>query len=285
MDPVSMFVGSVVSCAVTELIKVVMQSTQAAVKCKTECKKLHEELDVIKPDVESIEKRLAALRQANYSDAHDDLQMVEAWLARLKNAIEAAKVDVYRCNSGRFSLDQHKLSVRLTSQYNTITNLGNQRVQLFLQLGSRMHGRAQVSSQVPSHGTQHPPQNWFENPGDSVLRRMADERNDALRREEIFRQSMSPGSSVHSSGWGYEFGGYDSSESSSHGGYRSEADSSGHGWDRPRAHRLRHETPRRDVFLQGEEQGEADRQLLRRHTMAGMASAFGHEPVPTNWKY
>jgi hypothetical protein len=58
-------------CGVTELIKVVIKCSQAAVRCKSECKKLQQELVIIVPDVERIEKRLAVLREANRGDAHE----------------------------------------------------------------------------------------------------------------------------------------------------------------------------------------------------------------------
>ena len=262
----SFFVGTIASCVVTELIKVVIKCTQAAVRCKSECKKLQKELVIIVPDVERIEKRLAALREANRGDAHEDVQMVDDWLRRLKDAIDGAKADVYRCNSGRFSLDQHKLSVRLASQYNVIMSLAQQRQSLFLALRNLMP--------VPMS---HPPQNWCDSPGASVLRRMADERNNALCREELHRQSMNAASSLYN-GWGYGSGGYESNESSSHGGYRSEADSSGHGADSPGAYPLRQRTQQGDNILL--QQAEAERaQLLR------LASAFGHDPEPAKWKF
>jgi hypothetical protein len=270
----SFFVGTIASCVVTELIKVVIKCSQAAVRCKSECKKLQQELVIIVPDVERIEKRLAAVREANRGDAHEDVQMVADWLRRLKDAIDGAKADVYRCNSGRFSLDQHKLSVRLASQYNVIMNLAHQRQSLFLQLRNLMP--------VPPQGMSHPPQNWCESPGASVLRRMTEERTDALWREEVHRQSMNAASSLHN-GWGYGSGGHESNESSSHGGYRSEADSSGHGGDSPGTYPLRQRTQQGDNILLQQAEGERA-QLLRRHPLA---SAYGHDPEPAydKWKY
>jgi hypothetical protein len=69
---------------------------------------------------------------------------------------------------------------------------------------------------VPPQGMSHPPLNWYEALSAPVLRRMANERNDALCREELHRQSMNATStsSLHNGYLGYE-----SNEGSSHGGY------------------------------------------------------------------
>lgn len=272
---------------VTELIKAVINCSRVAVKCKSECRKLHHELVLIKPDVEKIEKRVATLRNSIPRDAHEDLQMVDDWLRRLKEAIESAQTDVHRCNSGRFSLDQHKLSVRLTNSYNTITNLAQQRQTLFLHLRTLMH--------VPSPGAFHPPQSWHETPGESVLRRMADERNDALRREDFHRHTINACSSLHyacghggGTDWSGHGGGTDSSghgggtDSSGHGGG---TDSSGHGMDYSGSLHFQQVSPQSDVIFQEQHrQDEAECEFTRRRTMA---TAYGHdhEPAYDKWKY
>jgi hypothetical protein len=53
----------------------------------------------------------------------EDVQMMDDWLRRLKDAINGAKADVHRCNRGRFRRDKRKLSVRLALQYNVIMDL------------------------------------------------------------------------------------------------------------------------------------------------------------------
>lgn len=177
-------VSTLASCAVTELIRKVITCLHSAKRCKSECMKLEKELKIIEPDVEKIEKRLGFLQGACNGHHCEDLKMVKDWLGRLKDAIQLANIEVRKCNSGSRLLNfDSKLSKRITSMYENITKAADNRLGYFLQLNSLF---------IPEETRPDP---WYKSPGEAILLRMTEERNESLRREDLTRLSMSSSSS------------------------------------------------------------------------------------------
>jgi predicted RNase H-like nuclease (RuvC/YqgF family) len=97
----ALVVSTVAQCALTELIRVLIETSRSVRKCKSECGKLEKELEEIKPDVERLERRLWDLQRRACNTGQEDIKMVEEWLERLKRAIDLDKIEVHRCNSSR----------------------------------------------------------------------------------------------------------------------------------------------------------------------------------------
>lgn len=88
--------GIVAGAVVTVLIEAVIRYAKSALICRKVCRKLQEELELIRPDVRRIEQQMVRRR----GTSAEPLAVVESWLARLKEKLTAAEVEVHRCSSG-----------------------------------------------------------------------------------------------------------------------------------------------------------------------------------------
>lgn len=134
----------VAGAVVSLIIEKVIMCAKDALICTRVCKKLKEELEQIRPDVRKIEQQMAHRRR----QSGKPLELVESWLARLKEKLTEAETEVHRCSSGKLAslfnlMENRDLSIKIQGLISDIRRLAGDDV-----------SRATLSSSI-SNGSIH----------------------------------------------------------------------------------------------------------------------------------
>lgn len=207
-----LFAGAVVSL----IIEKVISCAKHALICTRVCKKLELELEQIHPDVRKIEQQMVHRRHL----PAEPLEVVESWLARLKEKLTEAEREVHRCSSGKLAsrlhlIENHDLSRKIQGLLSDIHRLAGDAVSRATLSSSIANGsNHNVCSSSPdtsqhgssSHGSSHDGSfhhgygdspradgsaiSRVESQGSLLHRQRMDEIDSILRAEDLTRLSM-----------------------------------------------------------------------------------------------